>query len=82
MTVNFNLYHKKIYLSVSNAQNLRTSNNFSSIGNRSYLKTLIHWHCVKSVQIRSVLNLSVFSGNAAKYGLEVTPYLDTFHAMW
>ena len=37
-------------------------------------------HCVKSVQIRSCF-WSVFSPNAGKYGPEITPYLDTFHAV-
>ena len=26
--------------------------------------------------------LSVFSPNTGKYGPEITPYLDTFHAVW
>ena len=26
--------------------------------------------------------LSVFGSNAGKYGLEITPYLDTFHAVY
>ena len=48
-------------------------------------------HCVKSVQIRSnfcsyfpardTLHLSAFSLNAGKYETEITPYLDTFHAV-
>ena len=37
-------------------------------------------HCVKSVQIRSFF-LSVFSCIRTEYGLERTPYLDTFHAV-
>ena len=37
-------------------------------------------HCVKSVQIRSYF-WSVFSLNTGKYGPEITPYLDTFHAV-
>ena len=37
-------------------------------------------HCVKSGQIRSVF-WSVFSLNAGKCGPEITPYLDTFHAV-
>ena len=31
--------------------------------------------------IRRDTYLSVFSPNAGKYGLEITPYLDTFHAV-
>ena len=54
-------------------------------------------HCMKSVQIRSnfwsvfshirieygvdTSYLSVFSPNAGKYGPEITPNLETFHAM-
>ena len=46
-------------------------------------------HCVKSVQIRSLLwsvfsrirYLSVFSPNARKYGPEKSPYLDTFQTV-
>ena len=48
------------------------------------------FHCVKSIQIRSYFwslfsciqtpYLSLFSPNTGKYGLEITPYLDTFHA--
>ena len=41
---------------------------------------LLNSHCVKSVQIRSNFS-SVFSPNAGKYGPEVTPYMDTFHAV-
>ena len=33
-------------------------------------------HCVKSVRIRSY-----FSWNTGKYGPEITPNLDTFHAV-
>ena len=55
-----------------------------------------HCHCVKSVQILSyfwsvfsyirtecgeIRYLSVFSPNTGKYGPEITPYLDTFHAV-
>ena len=39
--------------------------------------------CVKTVQIRSYF-WSVFSyiqSNTGKYGPEITPYLDTFHAV-
>ena len=46
------------------------------------------FHCVKSAQIRSYL-WSVFSyiwavssPNTEKYGPEITPYLDTFHAVF
>ena len=53
-------------------------------------------HCVKCVKIQSYFRsvfsrirneygdtkyLSVFSPNAGKYGPEITPYLDTFHAV-
>ena len=46
---------------------------------------LYHIHCVKSVQIRSNF-WSAFSCiqsayNTEKYGPEITPYLDTFHAV-
>ena len=37
-------------------------------------------HCVKSVQIRSYF-WSVFSCIRIEYGPEITPYLDTFHAL-
>ena len=37
-------------------------------------------HCVKSVQIQSYC-WSVFSPNTGKYGPEITPYLDTIHAV-
>ena len=36
-------------------------------------------HCVKSVQIRSYF-WSLFFCIRTKYGPEITPYLDTFHA--
>ena len=29
-----------------------------------------------------VLNTNLFSRNTGKYGPEITPYLDTFHAVW
>ena len=40
-------------------------------------------HCVKSVQIRRYFwsVFSAFSPNTGKYGPEITPYLDTFHAV-
>ena len=41
---------------------------------------LLNSHCVKSVQIRSNFS-SVFSPNSGKYGPEITPYMDTFHAV-
>ena len=54
----------------------------------------IQSHCVKSVQIRSFFwsvfffirtelrrFIPVFSPNTGKYGPEITPYLDTFHAV-
>ena len=37
-------------------------------------------YCVKSVQIRSYF-WSVFSCIRTEYGPEITPYLDTFHAV-
>ena len=37
-------------------------------------------HCVKSDQIRSYFG-SVFSCIRTEYGPEITPYLDTFHAV-
>ena len=36
----------------------------------------------KAVNIRENSYLSVFSSNAGKYGPEMTPYLDTCHAVW
>ena len=43
-----------------------------------------NWHCVESVQIRvlSCPCFPVFSPNRGKYVPEITPYLDTFHAVW
>ena len=41
---------------------------------------MVKTHCVKSVQIRSYF-WSVFNPNTGKYGPEITPYLDTFHAV-
>ena len=46
-------------------------------------------HCVKSVQIQSYFwsifscigQISIFSPNTGKYRPEITPYLDTFHAV-
>ena len=40
-------------------------------------------HCMKSVQIRSFSGpyFPVFSPDTGKYGLEKTPYLDTFHTV-
>ena len=35
----------------------------------------------KAVNIRENSHLSVFSPNAGKYGPEMTPYLDTCHAV-
>ena len=45
--------------------------------------SLHHNHCVKSVQIRNFF-WSVFSciqSETGKYGPEIIPYLDTFHAV-
>ena len=55
-------------------------------GKIKLLQILLHSHCVKSVQIgpnaeKYGLYLSVFSPNSEKYGPEITPYLDTFHAV-
>ena len=44
----------------------------------SYLN-LVLTYC--RFDIADTLYLSVFSPNAGKYGPEITPYLDTFHAM-
>ena len=42
-----------------------------------------NFHCVKSVQIRSYgPYFPVFGLNTVKYGPEITPYLDTFHAVF
>ena len=47
-------------------------------------------HCVKSLQIRSYFwslfscirtNKEIYRVNTGKYGPEITPYLDTFHAV-
>ena len=41
-----------------------------------------HRHCVKSVQIQSYFwSLFFCIRNTEKYGPEITPYLDTFHAV-
>ena len=42
------------------------------------------FHCVKSVPkvVISGLDFPVFGLNMGKYGPEVTPYLDTFHAVF
>ena len=59
------------------------------------IHTLWNIHWVKSVQIRSYfrsvfsfirteygdLLISVFSPNTGRYGPEITPYLDSFHAV-
>ena len=37
-------------------------------------------NCVKSVQIRSY-SWSLFSCIRTKYGAQITPYLETFHAV-
>ena len=68
--------------------------NFFGNTHRSVSKTRWNRHCVKSAKIRSffwsifsrknadlLLQISVFSPNTGKYGLEKTPYLDTFHAV-
>ena len=39
-----------------------------------------NFHCMKSVQIRSYF-WSLFSSIRTEYGPEISPYLDTFHAM-
>ena len=56
-------------------------------------KTTVHaksCHCVKSVQMRSYfwsyfpvfgLTTEIYCPNAGKYGPEITPYLDAFHAV-
>ena len=60
-----------------------------SYRSKPILATYHIYHCVKSVQIRSYF-WSVFScirteygsPNTEKYGPEITPYLDTFHAVY
>ena len=42
----------------------------------NHFKNIQSLYCVKSVKIRNF-----FSPNAGKYGLEKTPYLDTFRAV-
>ena len=44
------------------------------------LQNYSHVHCVKIIQIRSFF-WSVFSRIRTEYGPEITPYLDTFHAL-
>ena len=72
------------------------SYSFQSINCLPFCKR-VSQHCLKSVQIRSFsdpyfpvfglntdiygVNLGNFSPNLGKYGLEKTPYLDTFHAV-
>ena len=58
----------------------------------SYLKAMLpqstikqysdFYHCVKSVQIGSFFGpyFPEFGPNTGKYGPEITPYFDTFHA--
>ena len=55
---------------------------------KGHLVQVLQWktfnlHCLKRVQIQSYL-WSLFSWiglNTGKYGLEITPYLDTLHAV-
>ena len=42
------------------------------------VRIFLHSDCIR----RDTSYLSVFSSNAGKYGPEVTPYLDTFHALY
>ena len=57
----------------------------SASGQKVYQIFKIQFHCVKSVQIQSFF-CSVFSQIGlkflGKYGPEITPYLDIFHAMF
>ena len=53
--------------------------NYSSFQSIQYC-IISRSHCVKSVQIRSNLR-SLFSLIRTEYGPEITPYLDTFHAV-
>ena len=42
------------------------------------------YHCIKSVQVRSIfwfIFFPLFSPNTGKHGPENTPYWDTFHAV-
>ena len=50
------------------------------IGNEDILEKSQNRHCVKSVPIQSNF-WSVFSHIRTEYGPEITPYLDTFHAV-
>ena len=45
-----------------------------------FQRHILELHCVESVEIRSYF-WSVFNPNTGKYGPEITPYLDTFHAV-
>ena len=53
---------------------------FSKIDATNPLCKYLPLRCVKSVQIRSYF-WSVFSCIRIEYGPEITPYLDTFHAV-
>ena len=46
-------------------------------------KSVTNDHCVKSAQNEVISGpyFPVFSPNTGKYGPEITPYLDTFHAV-
>ena len=80
----------EIYQSVLNCQN-KKSTYFPVFGDHIQLlyDGSCHWlltftssgtHCVRSVQIRSYF-WSVRNPNTRKYGPEITPYLDNFHAL-
>ena len=80
----------EIYQSVLNCQN-KKSTYFPVFGDHIQLlyNGSCHWlltftlsgtHCVRSVQIRSYF-WSVRNPNTRKYGPEITPYLDNFHAL-
>ena len=88
-TLNTDTFHAVIVRG-KNLQKFRT--NFQTLISICFINSIHRMHCVKSVQIRSYF-WSVFScirteygdlqfsPNTGKYGPEITPYLDTFHAV-
>ena len=77
------------YISISLVQKQNPPNISKLLGLFTFNKFTDETHYVKSVQMRSYFRsvfisvpiyLSVFSPNAGKYGPEITPYLDIFHA--
>ena len=51
-----------------------------SVQIRSYFWSI--FSCIRTeIQERFTIEISVLSPNTGKYGLEITPYLDTFHTV-